>query len=899
MKQQRSGRGRGWNPGRGNGKGKSRDVIGLPKRSGEVGACAELGSNMFTLGKDSKAKDADQLRKTTDAMALYIGTKYGEESAREFEQGVELTHPKPAVEATVTTIHQAKLVAYMNRINSKLSKIKLLRVQLEAAIKADPDDVNLVEKGIELDDKIAIGEQELLEPPDVESCMTAEQTTLHRGAYRSYREAEQKLIESRGKIYALILGQCTQAMKEALKEDADWVDISEKYDAIRLYKLIEKCVLRQTTNKYPYLMLIEEMRSFVVFKQEVGMSTNTYYEKFANRMAIYERVGGVCHTPELLALETEGLYKGQDYDKLTPEEQLKVRAVAREKFCACLFLDRSDNKEHEQLKDSIKNDYSRGDVKAFPTSITTAMQLMADFQKVNPEKGIVAAQGTAFAGAGTIKGGKNKSKRLPNEEWWKLTDAQRDKINEKRKAEREAKEAEEKKKSKSKSKESKDDDDDDESIKSLTKKLSIANAQLKAVTTSLVTITEQGDEQSDLSEEGSNHLAMLVELSPMFGNWYTQQINKEGGQEKLNLSNEVLLDSCTTHNIMCNKKFMGKNIKTTKRGLNMNGNGGQLKINEQGTIPWLYPAGYKPATSWYTAKGIANLLSFKELTKMYRITYDSDDCTTFTVHRSKYGLVDLHFKMHESGLHILVKPDGMSGVVFVQTVEENKMLYTAREVAAANKAREVYELLIYPSMDDFINIIRFGMIRDCQISVEDVKRMFAIYGPHVIRGKGNAVTKTNKYRLNNIVAVPKELIQAQRKVVLNIDMFFVNKQVFITTYSNKICYTTTSHVSTKAVKDYWPYLLQVIQMYEARGFRIVMIRGDFEFNGITSQVASLPGSPNLSLEAGTHTEPVERNIRFIKEKARSLVASLPYERLPTIIIIWLVLHASSGREQLS
>jgi hypothetical protein len=117
-----------------------------------------------------------------------------------------------------------------------------------------------------------------------------------------------------------------------------------------------------------------------------------YYEKFANRMAIYERVGGVCHTPELLALEMEGLYKGQDYDKLTPEEQLKVRAVAREKFCACLFLDRSDNKEHKQLKDSIKNDYSRGDVKAFPTSITTAMQLMADFRKVNPEKGIVAAQ---------------------------------------------------------------------------------------------------------------------------------------------------------------------------------------------------------------------------------------------------------------------------------------------------------------------------------------------------------------------------------------------------------------------------------------------------------------------------------------------------------------------------
>jgi hypothetical protein len=71
-------------------------------------------------------------------------------------------------------------------------------------------------------------------------------------------------------------------MKDALKEDADWVDILEKYDAIRLYKLIEKCVLRQTTNKYRYLMLQEEMRSMVTFKQEDGMSSNTFYEKFAN-----------------------------------------------------------------------------------------------------------------------------------------------------------------------------------------------------------------------------------------------------------------------------------------------------------------------------------------------------------------------------------------------------------------------------------------------------------------------------------------------------------------------------------------------------------------------------------------------------------------------------------------
>ena len=116
----------------------------------------------------------------------------------------------------------------------------------------------------------------------------------------------------------------------------------------------------------------------------------------------------------------------------------------KEKFCACLFLDRSDNKEHQQLKDSVKNAFAKGDQKAFPATVTQAMQLMSDYRKVQPEKGLVQPQGTAFAGAGTTgSGNKQKNGRLTNEEWWKLTPKERKKIDDKRKAERQAKEAKE------------------------------------------------------------------------------------------------------------------------------------------------------------------------------------------------------------------------------------------------------------------------------------------------------------------------------------------------------------------------------------------------------------------------------------------------------------------------
>ena len=121
----------------------------------------------------------------------------------------------------------------------------------------------------------------------------------------------------------------------------------------------------------------------------------------------------------------------------------------------------------------------------------------------------------------------------------------------------------------------------------------------------------------------------------------------------------------------------------------------------------------------------------------------------------------------------MVKPDGRSGVVFIQTVEDNKKMYMTREVAGANRARKVYEHLLYPGIGDFVNIIRWGWIRNCQLSLDDAKRMFAIYGTHVMRGKGTEVPKTNKYQQYNIVAVPRSLIKSHREVVLFIDMFFV------------------------------------------------------------------------------------------------------------------------------
>jgi hypothetical protein len=70
---------------------------------------------------------------------------------------------------------------------------------------------------------------------------------------------------------------------------------------------------------------------------------------------------------------------------------------------------------------------------------------------------------------------------------------------------------------------------------------------------------------------------------------------------------------------------------------------------------------------YYDTNAITNILSFKKLAKIYRITYDSDVSKTFTVHCKSHGLVDLHFTMHPCGLHILEQEN--AGSMFIQTVQ--------------------------------------------------------------------------------------------------------------------------------------------------------------------------------------------------------------------------------------
>jgi hypothetical protein len=179
--------------------------------------------------------------------------------------------------------------------------------------------------------------------------------------------------------------------------------------------------------------------------------------------------------------------------------------------------------------------------------------------------------------------------------------------------------------------------------------------------------------------------------------------------------------------------------------------------------------------------------------------------------------------------------------------------------------------MIYSSTVDFRAIVSAGGISGCEVTPDNVKAAEVIWGQSGLKMKGNVVRRNGKRVAQSIIKVPKELIKLQQDVELAIDCFFVNKHIFFTTYSTKICFTTVTHPGFRTKALIWEALHLTYKTYHLHGFQIVVIAGDQEFNLISDLIVSLPTAPKVDwASASQHCGLIERNIRFLKEKIRSL-----------------------------
>ena len=222
----RSGGGRGdGSTGRGKARSSSRNSATPTKRAGEVGACAALGNHIFTISSGNKARDGDTLCTTKEAMITYIGTDYGEDTSKEFSTGVLTVLAIPPRDPAIANRHAIRVAAHQSRLNAKIINLTAQQAAIDQAISANPTDRTALKERVEIEDALSKASFDLSE--DIEVVLTMDEKAERSNVYRTHREDKQRLITNRGKVYMLTIGQCTQALKDKLKEDATWDTISD------------------------------------------------------------------------------------------------------------------------------------------------------------------------------------------------------------------------------------------------------------------------------------------------------------------------------------------------------------------------------------------------------------------------------------------------------------------------------------------------------------------------------------------------------------------------------------------------------------------------------------------------------------------------------------------------
>ena len=99
------------------------------------------------------------------------------------------------------------------------------------------------------------------------------------------------------------------------------------------------------------------------------------------------------------------------------------------------------------------------------------------------------------------------------------------------------------------------------------------------------------------------------------------------------------------------------------------------------------------------------------------------------------------------------------------------------------------------------------------------------------------------------------------------------------TISRNYQFRTIEDLPSRTKGSIWNALKKAINIYVARGLRVVLVEADNEFEPLRENL--LQRGINLDIcGADSHVGPVERSNRTIKERGRSTVQSLPFTKMP-------------------
>ena len=195
---------------------------------------------------------------------------------------------------------------------------------------------------------------------------------------RTYEKKVESRARNENRVFALLLSQCSQALRNCMEPNNKWSDINAQSDVIRLLKLIQSCMSHKHTRRDEDHATVEADLAIYRFNQG-NLPNNVYYEKFKDLIQTMESLGGE------IGGQTDRIYEKlkhitTDLNNPTDEETETARVMARDRYLGILFLVNSDQHRYRELIRDITNQHIRG-TNGYPDTLSEAYDYLVNFQR--------------------------------------------------------------------------------------------------------------------------------------------------------------------------------------------------------------------------------------------------------------------------------------------------------------------------------------------------------------------------------------------------------------------------------------------------------------------------------------------------------------------------------------
>jgi hypothetical protein len=192
-------------------------------------------------------------------------------------------------------------------------------------------------------------------------------------------EQEDRLRDITSRAYALVWGQCSDALREKVKAHKDYQNAHQLGSVVELLKVVKTEMFTFQTQKYGPQAMHEAKRRFYMLRQDKHTTVQQYYETFVNTVEVIEHCGGDIGVDRSLVTEMLG---GHDRSIASATVIVNAERDAKDKYLACAFILGADKTRYGCLMEDLENSFTQG-IDKFPKTMVDAYNLLVNW-KQNP-----------------------------------------------------------------------------------------------------------------------------------------------------------------------------------------------------------------------------------------------------------------------------------------------------------------------------------------------------------------------------------------------------------------------------------------------------------------------------------------------------------------------------------